>query len=50
MLGAVLLTMVSLAYYQELMAGMRAAVAERRFEDFRRETEARWAQGDIPPR
>jgi queuine tRNA-ribosyltransferase len=49
MLGAVLLSTVSLSYYQELMAGMRAAVAERRFEDFRRETEARWAQGDVPP-
>jgi queuine tRNA-ribosyltransferase len=50
MLGAVLLTMVNLSYYQELLAGARAAVAARRFADFRAETQARWAQGDLPPR
>jgi queuine tRNA-ribosyltransferase len=50
MLGAVLLTMVNLSYYQELMAGGRAAVAARRFEDFRHQTTAMWAQGDVPPR
>ena len=50
MLGAVLLTMVNLSYYQQLLAQVRAAVAARRFEDFRRETQARWGQGDLPPR
>jgi queuine tRNA-ribosyltransferase len=50
MLGAILLTMVNLSYYQELMAGMRAAIAARRFEDFRAETQAMWAQGDLPAR
>jgi queuine tRNA-ribosyltransferase len=49
-LGAILLTMVNLAYYQELMAGMRAAIAAGRFEDFRNQTSAMWAQGDFPPR
>jgi queuine tRNA-ribosyltransferase len=50
MLGAILLTMVNLAYYQELMAGMRTAIAVRRFDDFRAETQALWAQGDLPAR
>jgi queuine tRNA-ribosyltransferase len=50
MLGPILLTMVNLAYYQELMAGMRTAIAARRFEDFRAETRAMWAQGDLPAR
>jgi queuine tRNA-ribosyltransferase len=49
-LGAILLTMVNLAYYQELMAGMRAAIAARRFEEFRNQTTAMWEQGDLPPR
>jgi queuine tRNA-ribosyltransferase len=50
MLGAILLTMVNLSYYQELMAGMRAAVMAGRFEDFRSQTRAMWEQGDVPPR
>jgi queuine tRNA-ribosyltransferase len=50
MLGAILLTMVNLSYYQELMAGMRTAIAARRFEDFRAETQAMWALGDLPAR
>ncbi|HEY3643359.1 MAG TPA: tRNA guanosine(34) transglycosylase Tgt [Xanthobacteraceae bacterium] len=50
MLGAILLTMVNLSYYQELMAGARAAITAGRFEDFRQETDAMWAQGDLPPR
>ena len=50
MLGPILLTMVNLAYYQELMAGMRTAIAARRFEDFRAEARAMWAQGDLPAR
>jgi queuine tRNA-ribosyltransferase len=49
MLGAVLLSTINLAYYQELMAGMRAAIAAGRFADFRAATMAGWQQGDIPP-
>jgi queuine tRNA-ribosyltransferase len=50
MLGAVLLSEVNIAYYQELMNYARAAIAARRFAQFRAETEAGWAQGDIPER
>jgi queuine tRNA-ribosyltransferase len=41
-----LLTWNNLAYYQELMAGMRAAIAEGRFQDFKAQTKERWAQGE----
>lgn len=46
--GAMLLSSINLAYYQALMAGMRAAIEAGRFEDFRRETREGWARGDIP--
>ncbi len=49
MLGAMLLTEVNLAYYQSLMAGLRAAIAERRLADFIAETREGWALGDMPP-
>jgi queuine tRNA-ribosyltransferase len=49
-LGAVLLSAINLAYYQQLTAAMRAAIAERRFDEFRAGTIAAWAQGDLPPR
>jgi len=49
-MGATLLSTVNLFYYQDLMAGIRAAIAERRFETFRAETLAGWARGDIPAR
>ncbi len=48
MLGAVLLSTINLAYYQTLMAGMRAAIEQGRFADFRAETMAGWERGDIP--
>ena len=48
MLGAILLSTINLAYYQELMAGMRAAISEGRFTDFRQATKEGWARGDIP--
>jgi queuine tRNA-ribosyltransferase len=48
MLGAMLLSEINLAYYQALMAGMRAAIAAGRFEAFRAETRETWAGGDIP--
>jgi len=49
MLGSMLLTWNNLAYYQKLMAGIRAAIGEGRFEDFRAATEAGWEKGDLPP-
>jgi queuine tRNA-ribosyltransferase len=45
-LGMMLLTWINLAYYQELMAGMRAAIREGRFDDFRVATKEAWARGD----
>ena len=48
-LAAMLLTWNNLAYYQQLMAGIRGAIDERRFEDFRLATKAGWARGDIAP-
>ncbi|MEJ0076988.1 MAG: tRNA guanosine(34) transglycosylase Tgt [Alphaproteobacteria bacterium] len=50
MLGAMLLSEINLAYYQELMAGMRAAIRAGSFADFRAATRAAWDRGDIPPR
>ena len=49
MLGSMLISRANLHYYQELMAGMRAAIAEGRFEAFARETRAGWESGDIEP-
>ena len=48
-LGAMLLTWHNLAFYQELMAAMRVAIKEGRFEDFRADFKARQAGGDMPP-
>jgi queuine tRNA-ribosyltransferase len=44
-----LISAVNLAYYQELMEGMRAAIAASRFADFREEARGRWARGDLAP-
>ncbi len=44
-LGQVLLSTINLAYYQELMAGMREAIAAGRFAEFRAATMAQWAAG-----
>ncbi len=49
-LGAVLLSAINLAYYQQLTAAMRAAIAERRFAEFRANTAEQWAKGDLPLR
>ncbi len=48
-LGGMLLSWHNLAYYQELMQGIRAAIAENRFADFYDETMENWARGDIEP-
>ncbi|HEY7299416.1 MAG TPA: tRNA guanosine(34) transglycosylase Tgt [Xanthobacteraceae bacterium] len=50
MLGALLLSQINVAYYQELMRSVRAAITDGRFAQFRAETEAGWARGDILPR
>src|SRR3954462_10564874 len=50
MLGAMLLSEINLAYYQDLMAGMRAAIHEGRFAEFRVTTREAWEHGDIAPR
>jgi queuine tRNA-ribosyltransferase len=47
MLGAILLTTINLAYYQELMANMRTAVAAGTFADFRAAARESWARGDV---
>jgi queuine tRNA-ribosyltransferase len=41
-LGMMLLTWNNLAYYQELMAGMRKAIAEKQFADFREQVKLDW--------
>ena len=48
MLGAMLLSEINLAYYQELMQGMRTAIGAGGFADFRAATRATWERGDIP--
>ena len=49
MLGPMLLSAINVAYYQELMAGMRDAIAQGRFAEFRAQTRESWEQGDLPP-
>lgn len=46
-LGMMLLTAANIAYYQDLMAGLRAAISDRRLDDFIAETKDGWARGDI---
>src|SRR3954469_19664036 len=48
MLGQMLLSEINLAYYQELMAGMRAAIRAGRFAEFCAATRETWERGDIP--
>ncbi|QND47178.1 tRNA guanosine(34) transglycosylase Tgt [Rhizobium lusitanum] len=48
-LGGMLLSWNNLAYYQELMQGIRKAIAEGRFADFMAETQENWARGDLEP-
>ena len=42
-----LLSTINIAYYQDLMAGLRAAIGEGCFEEFYLATIAGWQQGDI---
>lgn len=48
-LGGMLLTWNNLAYYQQLMQGIRDAIEAGRFVDFTTETTTQWAKGDIAP-
>src|ERR1043165_3236025 len=50
MLGAMLLSEITLAYYQQLMAGVRAAIHDGQFAAFSAATREMWEHGDIPPR
>jgi queuine tRNA-ribosyltransferase len=49
MLGAIILSTINLAYYQDLMAGVRAAIATGRLDDFREATREGWTRGDLAP-
>ncbi|MCX7308841.1 MAG: tRNA guanosine(34) transglycosylase Tgt [Afipia sp.] len=49
-LGAMLLSEINIAYYQELMSGIRTAVASKTFDAFRAQTRENWTRGDISPR
>ena len=48
-LGAMLLSLNNIAYYQHLMQNMRDAIGEGRFAAFRQATLEGWARGDLPP-
>ncbi len=48
-IASMLMTWHNLHYYQELMAGMRAAIATRRFDDWEAAFHAGRAEGDIAP-
>ena len=47
MLGPMLLTWHNIQYYQDLMAGLRAAIGAGRLEQHAAELRATWAAGDI---
>jgi queuine tRNA-ribosyltransferase len=47
LLASMLLTWNNLAYYQSLMAGMRAAIEAGRFESHAAEVQASWKRGDL---
>jgi len=49
MLGPMLLTWHNVQYYQDLMRGLRGAIAEGRFEAHAAALEAGWRAGDAPP-
>ena len=46
LLGMMLLSWANVAYYQELMQGIRAAIAEDRFEELRALTKEQWKRAD----
>jgi len=48
-LGMMLLTQVNVWYYQDLMAGLRTAIADGRLADFIAQTKEGWVRGDAAP-
>jgi queuine tRNA-ribosyltransferase len=46
MLGKMLLTWINLSYYQELMAGLRAAISDRRLTDHIASLKEGWERGE----
>ncbi len=48
-LGAMLLTWNNLAYYQQLMTGIRSAISAGNYADFMAATKEGWERGDIEP-
>ena len=50
MLGPILLSIHNITYYQRLLAGARAAIAEDRFEEYRREKLQGWGASKITPK
>ena len=49
MISGMLLTWHNLHYYQELMGGMRTAIAAGEFSTFQADFHSQRAQGDIDP-
>jgi queuine tRNA-ribosyltransferase len=49
-LGAMLLSEINIAYYQQLMQDTRDAISAGTFDHFRAGTRAEWERGDIAPR
>ncbi len=47
MLGAILLSSINLAYYQDLMRGIRAAIETAAFETFRQHTKEQWQRDQV---
>ena len=49
-LGSMLLTWINVAYYQDLMAGARAAIEAGEYEDYCATVNEGWERGDLEPR
>ncbi len=49
-LGAMVLSQINLAYYQEVVSGARAAIAAGAYQDYQASVRAAWAAGDLPER
>ena len=45
LLGQMILSLANIAYYQQLMAGMREAISQGTFEQFRQRTKEQWQAG-----
>jgi len=48
-LGAMILSQINLAYYQELVQGARAAIEANSFSDYAAATRSSWDAGDLTP-